>query len=229
MNPYYTDELVTLYLGDAAKILLELPRGSVDLVVTDPPYFQPAAHYAGTRGERSPKKLIGDMSILELAFRVWCQEMVRVLSPQGTVYFFCDGQSYPLAFTALYPHAKHVRPLIWDKVGSLNGYTWRHQHELIAWAELPKTPRVPTGDGDILRERAVPVSERRHPAEKPVSLLGRLIEKHDAKTVLDPFCGSGSTLLAARERGRRAIGIEIEERYCEMAVERLGQEILWAA
>jgi DNA modification methylase len=152
--------------------------------------------------------------------------MVDALNDGGTVYFFCDGQSYSLAFAALYPHAKHVRPLIWDKVVSYNGYTWRHQHELIVWAEMPHAIRVPTGDGDILRHRAVPVGDRLHPAQKPVSLLNALVGKHDAQIVLDPFCGSGSTLIAAREHGRRAIGIEIEERYCEIAAQRCAQDIL---
>jgi DNA modification methylase len=144
------------------------------------------------------------MSILEFVFKTWCDEMMRHLVSNGNVYFFCDGQSYPLAFTALYSHAKHVRPLVWDKVVSYNGYTWRHQHELIAWAERPAAERVPTGDGDILRHRAVPVGERLHPAQKPIPLLSSLIAKHkDAPIVLDPFVRLGfTTLVAARELGR---------------------------
>jgi DNA modification methylase len=221
LTPYYEDDAVTLYQGDAAEVLSHIT--GVDLVVTDPPYFQPAAHYVGPRAEVAPKKSIGDMSILELAFKSWCSSMVSTLNGGATVYFFCDGQSYPLAFTALYPHAKHVRPLIWDKMTSYNGYTWRHQHELVAWAEMPDAPRIPTGDGDVLRHRAVSVEDRLHPAQKPIPLLNALVAKHDAATVLDPFCGSGSSLLAASEQGRKAIGIEIEERYCEIAATRLSQ------
>lgn len=225
MTPYYQDDWVTIYHGDAIDLMPQLEAESVDLVITDPPYFQPAAHYCGPRGEARPKKSIGDMSILELAFKTWCSEMVRVVKRAGTVYFFCDGQSYPIAFTALYPHAKHVRPLIWDKVVSYNGYTWRHQHELIAWAEMPDAERVATGDGDVLRFRAVPVDERVHPAEKPILLLSALAGKHGG-IVLDPFMGSGTTLRAAKDRNRKAIGIEIEERYCEIAARRMAQEVL---
>lgn len=219
--PYYEDEWVTLYNGDCMEVLPSL--GVVDLIVTDPPYFQPAAHYVQPRGEK-PARTLGDTSVLLHAFRAWANELNRVLSDKGTAYVFCDGQSYPITFNAFYPLGK-VRPLIWDKLTSYNGYTWRHQHELIAWVERQDAERVPTGDGDILRERAVPVDERIHPAEKPVSLVGRLVAKHEG-IVLDPFAGSCSTLDAARLAGRKSIGIEIEERYCQIAAERFAQGIL---
>ena len=149
-----------------------------------------------------------------------------MVSESGTIYFFCDGQSYPFAFTALFPHANRVRPLVWDKITSFNGYTWRHQHELIAWAELPGSERVKTGDGDVLRCRAVPVDDRVHPAEKPLELIRMLIQKHGDGVVFDPFMGSGTTLRAAKDLGRKAIVIEIEERYCEIAAKRMAQEVL---
>lgn len=226
MKPYYSEAGITIYHGDAQVVLSALASESVDLVVTDPPYFQPASHYVSPRGEARARRSIGDMSILELAFRVWSTELARVVRQDGTIYLFCDGQSYPLAFTALYPYAKHVRPLVWDKVGSYNGFTWRHQHELIAWAEMPDAQRIPTGDGDVLRFHATPVDERLHPAQKPIPLLALLIAKHPLGMVLDPFCGSGATLLAARSLGRDAIGIDIDERYCEIAAQAAQAEVL---
>lgn len=221
MKPYYEDDWATLYHGEAHTVLASLEPESVGLVITDPPYFQPASHYVSPRGERLKRRSIGDMSILELAFKRWAEEMARVVRQDGTIYMFCDGQSYPLAFTALYPHAKYVRPIIWDKETSYNGYTWRHQHELIAWAEMPEAERVPTGDGDVIRCRAVKVDDRDHPAQKPQALIETLIRKHPNTTILDPFAGSGSTLEAARAIGRRAIGVEIDERYCEALALRL--------
>lgn len=225
MKPYYEDGLVTIYHGDALDVLPTLD--AVPLVVTDPPYFQPSTHYVPTRVAR-PVRSLGDTSVLEYAFKAWAAEIDRLLTKDGSAYVFCDGQSYPITFRAFYALGR-VRPLVWDKATSFNGYTWRHQHELIAWVERERAVRVPTGDGDILRVRAVPVADRVHPAQKPLALVSRLIAKHEAAVVLDPFMGAATTLFAARELGRKAIGIEIEERYCEIAAQRLSQDVLGLA
>jgi site-specific DNA-methyltransferase (adenine-specific) len=216
--------VIDLRQGDCLEVLATLPAASVDAVITDPPYFQPAVHYVGPRGEKVPKKRISDMSILELFFRTFIDECVRVLKPTGTIYLFCDGQSYPIAFTGLYAHCKHVRPLIWDKVTSFNGYTWRHQHELIAWGELDESPRIPTGDGDILRCPAVPVDDRIHPAEKPVALIAKLLGKlPEGAVVLDPFMGSGAVGEACHNSRRSFVGIEADPTYFSIAQKRIEQ------
>jgi len=213
---------VQLFLGDCLDILPTLEAGSVDAVVTDPPYFQPAAHYCPTREDGIAQKSIGDMSILEHFFRAFIASSMRPLSMEGFAYVFCDGQSYPIAFTGLYPHVKRVRPLIWDKKVSYNGYTWRHQHELIAFGEREDAPLIPTGDGDIIKCRAVRVKERLHPAEKPLDLLLRLVGKtREHGAVLDPFMGSGTTGVACVQTGRNFIGIEIDEGYFNIAKERI--------
>jgi DNA modification methylase len=104
----------------------------------------------------------------------------------------------------------------------------RRKTYVAAFAAMADAPNVKTGDGDIIRERAVPIAERDHLAEKPEAVLTRLIGKTTPERglVLDPFMGSGSTLRAARFLGRRAAGIDVEERYCGIAVERLGQGLL---
>jgi site-specific DNA-methyltransferase (adenine-specific) len=116
--------------------------------------------------------------------------------------------------------------LVWDKgtpgMGDLNH--WGPSYELIASAGSGKT--TGSRDQSILRYPTVPPARRHHPTEKPTSLLEYLIGKIDAATVLDPFAGSGSTLVAARNLGRRAIGIEVEERYAETAARRLSQGVL---
>jgi len=126
--------------------------------------------------------------------------------------------------------------LIWDK-GPAHGagdlkFPWKP-----SWEEI-----YISGDGwhgfrdeGVLRFRPVPSWEsgpahngagRQHPHEKPVALLSHLLSKHLGDLVCDPFAGSGTTLWAAKRNGRRAIGIEIEERYCEIAAKRLSQEVL---
>jgi site-specific DNA-methyltransferase (adenine-specific) len=86
--------------------------------------------------------------------------------------------------------------------------------------------RIETGDGDIVKCRGVLQENRNHPAEKPVEVLQKLIAKHAIGIILDPFMGSGTTLVAAKQLGRKAIGIEIEQKYCDIAIDRLRQGVL---
>jgi site-specific DNA-methyltransferase (adenine-specific) len=209
-----------LHHGDALDVLRTLPDASVDSVVCDPPYFLPTTHYSvRSRSFRS----LSDLSILEHFFRDVFTAVRRVLRPTGFAYFFCDGQSYPAFYAVGYRHFRALRPLIWDKQVSINGYAWRHQHELILFCESSEAPQVRTGDGDVLRCRAVPINDRLHLAEKPVELLARLIAKTTPPggLVLDPFAGSGSTGVAALQGGYRFIGIEREAEYVEIARRRL--------
>lgn len=211
---------VTLLHGDCLEILPTLEARSVDAVVTDPPYFLPAAHY-NTRSATA--RSLGDLSILNHYFRDVFAAVRRVLKPNGFMYCFCDGQSYPVFYVTVYPHFKRVRPLIWDKMTSINGYSWRHQHELILFGESDDSPAVPTGDGDVLRCRAVPIKEREHLAQKPVELLARLIAKTTPPggIVLDPFMGSGATGEAAIKVGCSFVGIDVNEDYHAIAQRRI--------
>lgn len=217
-------ELNHIYQGDCLEIMKTFPDNSVDLLLTDPPYFLPAKHYA-TRKDFS--RSFSDLGILESFFRNFFQEAKRVMKPTGRIYMFCDGQSYPMFYYHIYLFSKSVRPLIWDKKVSINGYHWRHQHELILFAEMPQSKPVPTGDGDILRYSAVKVDLRQHPAEKPIKILTALISKSTQKddVVLDPFIGSGSVAIACKDLGRKYIGIELDRKYHKIAEKRL-KEVL---
>jgi len=201
--------------GDCIDELKKLPDQSIDLIITDPPYFVPAKHYA-TRKNFS--RNFGDLGIMEFFFKEVFNQFKRVMKLTGRIYVFCDGQSYPLFYYHLFHFCKSVRPLIWDKKVSINGYHWRHQHEIIIFAEMPESRPVPTGDGDILRCSAVKVDKRIHPAEKPVELLKLLIEKSSEANdiVLDCFAGSGSVMKACLETNRQYIMIEKELSYFEL-------------
>lgn len=211
---------VTLHLGDCLDVMAGMEAGSVDAVITDPPYFLPAQHYC-TRKQQA--RSLADLAILDHFFRDWFAACARVLKETGVFYVFCDGQSYPIFFAHAYRWVRRVRPLIWDKLVSFNGYSWRHQHELILFAEMAHAPVVPTGDGDILKHRAVKIDDRDHPAEKPVALLRRLIEKstNEGQIVADFFFGSGTTGVACVQTGRNFIGIEIDPDYYAIAKARI--------
>ena len=128
-------EMNKIHLMDCMEGMKEIPDKSIDLIVTDPPYFLPTQSYVGVRGSGYIKRHLADTSILRGFFKQVFSEMDRVLKATGTFYVFCDAQSYPIFYDVMFPHCKHVRLLIWDKIVSYNGYTWRHQHELIAWGE----------------------------------------------------------------------------------------------
>jgi site-specific DNA-methyltransferase (adenine-specific) len=206
--------------GDCLELMKQLPDGCVDAVITDPPYFLPAVHYS-TR-KVWPRSL-GELGILEGFYKQFFPESSRVLADHGVMYCFCDGQSYPVFYANGYTSFKSQRPLIWDKLTAINGYSWRHQHELILFAIKRESENVPTGDGDILRFRSVPIDDREHPAEKPVELMGTLISKsvRDNGLVVDPFCGSSATLVAAKKLGRHFLGFEISPEYCDIARKRI--------
>ena len=226
MYKYPDDFINKIICGDCLKVMKDIPDNSIDLVLTDPPYFLPASHY------QTRKQFIrnfSDLGILEYFIKDTFLQFNRITKESGIIYIFCDGQSYPLFYYHLYPFCKSVRPLIWDKKTSINGYSWRHQHELIIFAEMPKSKPIPTGDGDILRYSAVKVDSREHPAEKPIDLNKTLIEKSSQENdiILDPFLGSGTTAVAALNLNRKFIGIEIDPIYCQIALKRIEKEIVF--
>lgn len=215
-------EINKIHQGDCLNLMKGLPDNSVDLICIDPPYFLPAIHYQ-TRKQFS--RNFADLGILDHFFNDLFKEFSRIIKQTGTIYCFCDGQSYPLFYYHLYPFVKSLRPLIWDKKTSINGYSWRHQHEIIIFAEMPEAKPVPSGDGDILRFSAVKVDNREHPAEKPVDLLIQLIKKSskEGDLVLDCFAGSGSTFVACKQLNRNFIGFELSEDYYKNTEKKLAQ------
>ena len=212
-----------IYNEDCFDTMKRIPDKTIDAIITDPPYFLPATHYQ-TRKQFS--RNFSDLGILEHFFKDVFREFQRILKDTGVIYLFCDGQSYPLFYYHIFPFCKNVRPLIWDKKTSINGYSWRHQHELILFGEMPQARVIPTGDGDILRYNAVKVGDRMHPAQKPIELLESLIKKStkEGDLIYDPFAGSGSTMIAAMNCNRQYTGSEMAQEYFERMMERIKKE-----
>lgn len=135
---------------------------------------------------------------------------------------------------------KSITELIWDKVNKNSGdlsVPWGNQHEYIQFAvyDISEVGRLSHAAPARLRKGTVlrylrPNADavQLHPTEKPVPLLRELIESSSriGELVIDPFMGIGSTLVAARAEGRKAIGIEIEEKYCEIAAKRMSQSVM---
>lgn len=208
-KPYYEDGHARIYHGDCLELIGEL---EFDVVVTDPPY---GMAYRSSQGLATSVPIAGDEStdardallsalagIPALVFGTW-----RVPRP------VCDEL------------------LIWHKTGvGFSGNLkspWGPCHEeiyVIRSSQFTgkRSPNVLTIKGLASGDANRPD----HPTPKPVALMVALIEKCPDGVILDPFMGSGSTLRAAKDLGRKSIGIELEERYCEIAARRLAQEVL---
>jgi len=213
VKPYYADDLVTLHLGDCRAVTEWL---SADVLVTDPPYGtrftaeNPGGGYGRRQNASSPAGfIIANDTTTELrddALAKWGARPVLVFgSPRMPE-----------------PPGEWAERLVWDRKRlGMNAGPWRYQHESIFVSR--GFARTDDASGSILT--AWP-DQRDHIHAKPLGLMERLVEKAPPGTVADPFAGSGSTLVAARNLGRRAIGVEVDERYCETAARRLSQMTL---
>jgi site-specific DNA-methyltransferase (adenine-specific) len=214
--------LDTIIQGDCLDVLRSLPAASVDAVVTDPPFFCPATHYQSRVGWQ---RKWADMSVLEHWWGLICDDLRRVTKPTGHVLTFCNADSYPAFYPAMYNRWGKLVCLVWDKERPGLGRIWRHQHELIIAARNPDAWEPNDGQmrADVLRCKATLSRDREHPVEKPVLMLAELVAAvcPVGGVVLDPFVGSGSTCLAARTIGRRYIGVEREPEYAAIAERRL--------
>lgn len=213
------DLINQVILGDCLEILPSLPDHVFDLIIIDPPFL--IAKYSSLRVHM--RKSFGDLGLIEHFFKTLFKEFERVLKDSAYFYVFCNGDSYPLFWYYTFPFTKRVRTIIWDKETSINGYSWRHQHILLLFGEMPNSIKVPTGDGDIIPCKSVPVKKRVHPAQKPIELLKKLISKSskEGDLVGDFFVGSGSTLLATKQLNRKYFGIEYDKRYFKIIENKL--------
>jgi DNA modification methylase len=209
-KPYYSHAGITIYHADCRDVLPTLPQ--VDLVCTDPPYGIGEA-----KGKNKSRGLLAKP--VDYGIAAWDdapieQGLIAQILNAGMYKIIFGGNYYSLPPTSCW--------LVWDK---MNGATDFADCEL-AWTNLPKAVRrIQHLWNGMLR---VGQEERWHPTQKPLNVMKWAISHapEDCQTILDPFMGSGTTLLAAKQLGRQAIGIELEERYAEIAAKRLSQEML---
>lgn len=213
MKPYYEHAGITIYHGDCREIM---PGLTADVLVTDPPYGVAVKSHGGRF--RKALEIAGDA---DTAIGEWVVSEWR-----NTGKPMCCFASPSLPWPGAWRNV-----LVWDKgehvgIGGDRETCWKRTIELVQVTN--NRPLNGTRDGACLRFNAVLPPPTGHVAEKPLRLMLYLIRKLSiqGETILDPFMGSGTTLVAAKDLGRRAIGIEIEERYCEIAAKRLLQEVL---
>ena len=227
MKPYFQREGITIYHGRCEDVLPSIKSASVDVVLTDPPFFMPATHY---QSRVDWQRSWADTSVLATFWRSILDTAVPLLKRSGHFLTFCNGDSYPVFYPEMYRRFDYLKSLVWDKGHVGLGRVWRNQHELVIAARWNDAVFIEDGRlrSDVMTYKATPSADREHPVEKPPALLAHLIQPTCPidGVVLDPFMGSGTTIRAAMDLGRRAIGIEGEERYCEIAAKRLQQAVL---
>lgn len=238
MTPYYEDDLVTLYHGDCRDILPRLAGAGIGLVVADPPYGISYATNHRVVTDRPGFDLLttelandgkGDaLALMADAIAA----MTGALADDAQSYWFAAplmlGQVMPIV--GAFGDIPNV--LVWDKGNCTAGdlaASYGKQWEAVIFARRARRPLVGGRDRDILRYSRPTGTGYRHPTQKPVDLIRYLIGRHDADLVLDPFAGSGTTLVAARQLNRRAIGIELDRRFCDVIVDRLKAQAMQPA
>ena len=217
MKTYYQDDYATIYHADCREVLPTLDK--VDLVLTDPPYG--IAWSKPLLVGRNSRKHDGIQGDKDTSAR---DEALRIAQWKSAIVFGSFLTAFPVG-------VKQV--LIWGKpadsgiFGTVAGYR-RDIEPIFLMGEFgkstPKRSSILTAPA-MFRGHAA-VESGSHPHVKPVALCVALIQGTDAQTILDPFMGSGTTLRAAKDLRRKCIGIELEERYCEIAAKRLQQEVL---
>jgi DNA modification methylase len=224
----YQTERVTLYHGDAADAPAVIGKHSVDLIVTDPPY---GVDFRSNRRTETFDFLAGDKPLERDTMAAVLAANVPTLRVCRHLYIF--GPEHLVDGLPIGGRSE----LVWDKgiigMGDLS-LPWGPQHEPITFGSyVPSKKNREDGYGRLAArmragsvltvQRAHSRGAKRHPTEKPVALLRRLIESSSSlgELVYDPFAGSGSTLVAAVLEGRRAVGVELDEKHVETAVRRL--------
>jgi site-specific DNA-methyltransferase (adenine-specific) len=199
--------------GDCIEVMRTMSAASIDFVLTDPPYLVSYRDRAGRTIQNDQND-----AWMRPAFR----EIYRVLKPNR--FFICFyGWSRVDRFMSAWRVAgfRVVGHMVFVKRYASASKFLRYQHEQ-AYLLAKGSPEFPAkAIGDVIEMRYS--GNRFHPTQKPVSALLPLIQSfsNEGDLVLDPFCGSGSTLVAAQVAGRAYLGIELEETYCNIARDRM--------
>ena len=244
MTPYYERGGIVIYHGDCFDVLHDL-NGGIGAIVTDPPYSSGGA-FRGDRMATTLQKYVqsdaeaqrtgfafsGDNRD-QRSFLAWCSlwmNAARVATdPGATIACFTDWRQLPTVTDSL-----QAGGWVWRGVGAWSKKFGRVRNggfssacEFLVWGTngpLVENDRYPCG---VFEASSPPTASRQHITQKPETVMSWAMGNvSPGAVVLDPFMGSGTTLVAAKESGRHAIGIEIEERYCEIAAKRLEQEVL---
>lgn len=235
MKPYYSDDLTTIYHADFFAVAEQkfFAGESFDLIVTDPPYWTldkwramgTTTRLGGNMDEDKRSGWFDTIQPKEL-YRAMV-EFHRLLKNNCHCYLMSDGQT----LKSILGYSEEAgfdnyKPIVWDKVNQGMGYHYRCRHEFFVMLDKGKNRKLNSlSTPDIW---TVPMIRGGYPTEKPVALMEIPVthSSQPGELVFDPFMGGGSTLVAAKRIGRRAVGIDKSEQACELAAKRVSQDVL---
>ncbi len=235
MSLYYEDDAVRLYHGNCLAILPTLEP--VDHVITDPPYSD-YVHAKGRRGGSAHRGSVSQdrplgFDALDGLQRAICAGEFQRLARRWVLVFSDVESCGDWRHDLVCRNMDYVRTGAWVKLGSTPQFTGDRPatgHEAITVCHQPSRKRWNGGGSHAVWTHPIVSagsghSERLHTTQKPLSLMVELVTlfTDEGETILDPFAGSGTTMVAAKLNGRKAIGIELSERYCQVAAERLSK------
>ena len=230
MTPYYQDERVTLYHDDYRYVLADLADHSVDCVITDPPYTD------RTHGMAKSNKGAGH-GVRAIDFAAFHEaDLHRALTECGRVtrrwVVASMDYAHALHFDANPPEGlRSLRVGVWVKTNpmpQISADRPAQGWEAIAYMHRKDVKPEWSGGGRAGNFTLSTAQGEEHPTSKPLAMVRQWVQWFTKRgdTILDPFAGSGTTLRAALDEGRKAIGVEIDERYCEVIARRLSQDVL---
>ncbi len=237
--PYFSDDVVTIYHGDVLDVLPSID--GIGAVVTDPPYSSGGAFRGDRTASTLTKYVNSDTAAYrpefagdtrdQRAFAAWCTLWMngcRQASVSGAVLAsFIDWRQLPTLTDAVQGGGWIWRGLAtWWKPGiRMQRSRFSSSAEYIVYATNGEVIDHDGAPQNVFK--CAPAPEKQHIAEKPLQVMHWILGAVPPRTtVLDPFMGSGTTLRAAKDLGFKSIGIDVDERYCEMAAARLSQSVL---
>ena len=218
---------------DCLEGLREIPDKSVDLIVTDPPYFLSMGHAGSTTNtKRNSEQLqsnraFNDLAICTPFYRQLFQEYARVLKENGSFFFFTDWRGYAYYFPLINAELPVRNLIVWDKKSGPGSF-YSFAHEFAIFGTYKGKTKGGVGS-NVWRMAAFSSGakstngEKVHPTQKPWELIAKMIEDQTepGAVVLDTFMGSGTTAVACVKTGRSFIGFELDERYHATALRRV--------
>jgi site-specific DNA-methyltransferase (adenine-specific) len=240
LAPHYTDDQVTLYHGDALAILPQLSPGSVDALITDPPYSsggQYKTDRSAPTGQKYSDAVVDvlpdfsgdnrDQRSFLLWMNLWLGEALRVVRPGGICALFSDWRQLPTITDALQIGGWVWRGVVpWVKPSGRPSFKKRaylNQCEYVVWGTAGLSVH-PNGDTEPLPGfyHGAPPRVREHQTQKPLDVMRGLVRIcPEGGTVLDPFMGAGTTGVAAILEGRQFIGVELLDHHAAVAERRI--------